>query len=177
MLAPNIIGITKFRTPDFLDCIDIYNNEFFIVIRRDEPFLLGFPIALLETLKKELGYTKTLEINKREIERGIFGKNEIGLGDIFILVEKGIQKYAFVRYTPNKTYPTIARHFRNGKLFPDNMWDYSKPSIPPYEAKRIMTARFLARGELGKIDAVFLKKNRAAILETTNIPEAILAKI
>ena len=88
MIAPNIIGITKFRTPEFLDCIDIYDNEFFIVIRRDEPFLLGFPIALLDVIKKELGYDAVVEINKREIERGVFGKEDPGLGKIFILKDK-----------------------------------------------------------------------------------------
>lgn len=176
MIAPNIIGITKFRTPEFLDCIDIYDNEFFIVIRRGEPFLIWFPIAILDEIRKELGYDEIMEINKREIQRGVFGKEDPWLGKIFILKEKWARKYAFVRYTPNKTYPTIANCFKNGKLFPDNMWDYYKPIIPPHEAKRVMTARFLARWEAGRVDRAFFTKNRAAILETTDIPEDILAK-
>lgn len=175
MIAPNIIGITRFRTAEFLDCIDIYDNDFFIVVRRDEPFLIGFPIILLDKIKKELWYDEIVEINKRGVERWVFGKDGPGLGKIFILKDKWVQKYAFVRFTPNKTYPVIANHFKNGKLFIDHMWDYYKPILPPRVAKRVMTARFLARWETSRVDKTFFTKNRPAVLETTDIPESVLA--
>lgn len=54
MIPLNLIWVTTLRTVEFLDCIDIYNNEFFIVVKREDPWLIGFPIAILEGVKKKL---------------------------------------------------------------------------------------------------------------------------
>jgi hypothetical protein len=79
MIALNLISITKLRNPEFLNCIDIYNNEYFIVIRRDQPFLIGFPVALVDKIEADLGYNERENITKREIQRGDFWKTEPGL--------------------------------------------------------------------------------------------------
>lgn len=178
MITPNLVGVTKLRDPEFLDCIDIYNNEYFIVVRRDVPYILGFPIVMLEKIRNALGDWEITEINKRQIQRGkIFGKIAPDIGKIYILQEKKLPLFAFVRFTPFKTYPAIAGAFENQKLYYDHLWDYYKPYLPPFEIKRIMTARFLEHGEIERIDLWFYKENREEILGSMKIPKENIDKI
>lgn len=142
MIPLNIIWITTLRTIEFLDCIDIYNNEFFVVVKREDPWIIGFPIVMLNETKEKLWYTEIVEITKRQINRvEIFGKEDPGLGKIYLLMDKKNPIFAFVRFTPFKTYPTIANFFRNGKLFNDYLVEYYKPFLPPREVKRIIEER------------------------------------
>lgn len=112
MVPFNLIGITKFRTPEFLANIRIYDNEFFIVIKNDEPFLIGFPPIVLDRVVLETGFTETVKVTKRQVQRGeTFGKEKPEIGKIYLLTEKGVPDFAFVTFMPFKTYPAVAGIF------------------------------------------------------------------
>lgn len=171
MIPINLIWITTFRTAEFLDCIDIYNNDFFVVLRRDVPCMIGFPIQILDTAIEQLWYEKIQYINKRQIQRGeIFWQDDAKLWTIYILMHNEDAIYAFVRFTPFKTYPTIAWIFKDGTLYNDYMIEYHKPFIPAREAKITMTNRFILNGMYQYVDRKFFQKNRNEILDKDRIP-------
>lgn len=63
------------------------------------------------------------------------------MGKVYVLRDRGKPAYAFVKFMPFKTYPAVARIFRDGKLFEDRLWEYYKPFLPPEEAARLIDER------------------------------------
>lgn len=169
MTPLNIIPIEVFKTKDFLDCIDIYNNEPFVVIKDNVPHIIVFPGMLIEEFKKLVNWTEEQEILQEEIERTDIFNNTPEYWKVFILKVREHTAFAIVRYQHHITYPAVQGLFKNWKLFEDYLWDYPKPYMDPKEMKRVMTTRFLIYGKYEYIDREYLKKNKAEILENLGI--------
>lgn len=74
MVQLNLIPVTKFRTAEFLDCIDVYGNEPIFVVKNDEPFLIGFPAELAAAVAAELGWD-VAAVGRTAVQRAeVFGK-------------------------------------------------------------------------------------------------------
>lgn len=167
MVQLNLIPVTKFRTREFLDCVDIYGNEPIVVVKNDQPFLIGFPCELREEFAANTGWDAVENVTKTQIQRAeVFGKDAPDPGKAYVLADRGAGKYVFVRYVHFVTYPAVQKLFERGKLFEDYMWDYPKPFVPPAEAKRTMTARLLKYRKYRHVDAEYFHRNKAEVLET-----------
>lgn len=167
MVQLNLIPVTKFRTAEFLDCIDIYGNEPIVVVKNDQPFLIGFPFELLAEFAANTGWEAVENVTRTRIQRAeVFGKDAPDPGKAYVLLDRGAGKYVFVRYVHFVTYPAVQKLFERGKLYEDYMWDYPKPFVRPADAKRTMTARMLKYRKYGRVDRAYFAANREGVLET-----------
>lgn len=165
-LPLNLVPITTFRTAEFLDCIDIYNNEPIVVVKNNLPYLVGFPMTLVEAFKTKSKYTEEVPVEKSTIQRAkAFKGNYDEFGKVFILTQGKKKLYAFVRYQHHTTYPTVMGLFENGSLYNDLLWDQAKPFVPPYEAKLTSMARFLKYKQYDKIDRAFILKHEKEVFD------------
>lgn len=70
MVPFNVIPAATFRTAEFLANVRIYDNEPFVVIRNDRPFLIGMPTAVLEEFRGIVGWDETVDVTRRNVQRG-----------------------------------------------------------------------------------------------------------
>lgn len=105
-MARNYRGISEFCSKDSLDSLEHFDDEYFVVLRRNRPVLAAFPSSMFGFFSEGKRFS-VKEVSVTDLQR----KNlpELSGEDVALLIRDNAPYYCIVAYSPELVEEASAR--------------------------------------------------------------------